>query len=354
MKRKLLFLVTALVIAGAPGAALARHKRKHNAAPAHRSAPAATETSDEAPEAKTESAPEPAAAEPAREAEPTPAAEPPAEEDHPAGPPPQRRPSAAAKEPVADTGGPRLPPALQAGVLLGGLYRHLAWTQVTSGMLNGYSVSPGPEVGLRVEFYPAALVGRDFGANLGVLLSFNEGFGVHTAGSSGDISAIFQDFLVGLKVRFPLGIVIPHASVAYGGQVFKFSPDLAGVPSVFYAFVRLAAGVRLQLGDSLDLDLGAGYLPVINAGRQAGYVQSTEYFPSMSSYALEASGSLGVRVARLVGIRGGVEFRQFTLNTTNAGGTLMAQGGTDRFLTPWLMVEIVIDGAGPQGGGPED
>jgi hypothetical protein len=359
-RRHLLLLVVALLIAG-QGSAMARHKKKHRSAPAHRKAPAEsatgsdsgeTETDDEKPAATAprEKEPEPARSE---HGDATPSADAPAPDEEQQ-PPPRRPATTRASQVDAKAGGRGLPPALEAGIRLGAVYRRLSWSQVSSGTLVPYSVSPAPEVGVRVEFYPAALVGRDFGANLGALLAFDRGFGGSVQGPTGEVSAIFQDFLLGLKIRFPFGFFIPHASVSYGGQVFKFSAGLPSVPNVFYAFVRIAAGARLQLTEALDLDVAAAYLPVIDAGKQAGYVQSTDYFPAMSSQAFEASGSVGVRVSRLFGVRGGVEFRQYALQTSNAGGMFAAQGGTDRFLTPWLMVEIVLDGAGPEGHGPED
>ncbi len=364
-QRILLLLVTALLIAG-QGSALARRKKKHRPSRARHSAPAKTTApeagepaaTEEEPAAETKSAPESAPAR-AAESEAAPAGgEAPGDQasaDEDETPPPAKRHlPAAAKEAAADAAGGRLPPALEAGIRLGGVYRRLSWTQVSSGTLIPFSVSPGLEAGLRLEFYPAALVGRDFSANVGALVAFDRGFGVTTPGPSGNVSGIFEDFLLGFKVRFPIGRFVPYGSIAYGGQAFLFSPRLPAVPSVFYTFVRLAAGARLQLTDAVDLDVGAGYLPVVDAGKQSGYVQSTDYFPTMSSYALEATGSVGVRIASVFGIRGGVDFRQFALNTSNAGGMFAAQGGTDRFVTPWLMLEIVVDGAGPLGGGPED
>ncbi len=361
LTRNLLVFVTALLIAG-QGSALARKKKKHHRpAPAHHAAPAKTQESpeeaqpdsgDEEPPSGAKSAAEP---EPERAApgEATPADEPSADEDARPAPTRRRAPAPAAR--AEATGHEhRLPPALQAGVRLGGVYRQLSWTQVSSGTLNAFSVSPGFDAGARIEFYPAALVGRDFGSNIGAVAAFDRGFGVTAKGPSGDVDAIFQDYLLGFKVRFPLGLFVPYASLAYGGQAFLFSPRLPAVPSVFYTFVHLGVGARLQLGDAVDLDVGAAYLPVIDAGKQAGYLQSTDYFPTLSSQALEATGSLGVRLVGLLGIRAGVDFRQYALHTANAGTMFAAQSGTDRFLTPWLMIEIVLDGAGPGGGGPED
>ncbi len=361
-QRILLLLVTALLIAP-QGSALARRKKKHHAARAHHGAPAQTPAADDKGEPAAEEEP-PAGGKTAAEPEPeqtgegesTPSGAPVADEDREP-PPTKRRPpgTPTAKQAEASGTASRLPPALQAGIRLGGLYRRLSWNQVSSGTLIPFSVSPALQAGLRVEFYPAALVGRDFGANVGALLAFDRGFGVTTRGPSGDVSGIFEDFLLGFKIRFPVGLFVPYGSIAYGGQAFLFSPRLPAVPSVFYTFVRLAAGARLQLTDAIDLDVGAGYLPVVDAGKQAGYLQSSDYFPTASAYALEATGSLGVRIAGILGLRAGVDFRQFTVNTSNAGGTMFtAQGATDRFLTPWLMIEIVVDGAGPAGGGPED
>lgn len=241
----------------------------------------------------------------------------------------------------------RQPPALRGGIGLGAVYRTLTWTGGRPSGLADYSMPHGPELGGWLEVYPGAFIDRGLGANIGAILSFNRGFGISsTSGNGTKADAIFEDFLLGLKMRFPLGMFTPHVSAAYGGRVFLFSPRIPEVPSVFYAFVRLAAGARVQLGNAVDVEAEAAYLAVVDSGKQAGYIGAPEYFPGLGNYGLEAGGSIGVRLTGVFGLRAGVDFRQFALDLAQATGMLKGNQATDRYLTIWGGVEVVLDGAG--------
>ncbi|MES1208085.1 MAG: hypothetical protein ABUS79_19295 [Pseudomonadota bacterium] len=244
------------------------------------------------------------------------------------------------------TDGPRPPPALRAGIGFGAVYRRLTWIGAHSSALSDYSMSPGPQLGGWLEIFPGALVNRSLGANVGAIVSFNRGFGISSKSAAGDTSTvIFEDFVLGLKMRFPLGFFIPHVSAAYAGQVFLFTPRLAPVPSVFYAFARVAVGARVQIANAIDAEVEAAYLAVVDSGEQSGYVGAPEYLQGLSTYGLEAGGSIGVRVTGVFGLRAGVDFRRYALDPSHATGMLMADKATDQYLTVWGGVEIVLDGA---------
>ena len=73
------------------------------------------------------------------------------------------------------------------------------------------------------------------------------------------------------------------------------------------------------------------------------------YFPGLGAYGLEAAGSIGVRVTSIFGLRAGVDFRQYALDLSHATGMLMANQASDRYITIWGGLEIVLDGAGSGG-----
>ena len=253
---------------------------------------------------------------------------------------------------TASASGSRPPPALRGGVGFGAVYRQLTWTGAHPSTLVNDSTSSAPELGGWLEIYPGAFVDRGFAANVGAILSFNRGFGISSKSASGfNSDVIFQDFLVGVKMRFPLGFFVPHVSAAYGGRVFKFSPTIAEVPSVFYAFARLAAGLRAQIADAVDAEVEAAYLAVVDTGSQSGYIGAPEYFPGLGAYGLEAGGSIGVRVTGAFGLRAGVDFQRFALDLSHATGMLMANQATDQYLTIWGGLEVVLDGASGGAGG---
>ncbi|HVY38323.1 MAG TPA: hypothetical protein VHM31_10310 [Polyangia bacterium] len=365
-------LAAALVALGAlavPGAALASTKKKHS-----KHAPAGHHTKHHGSKpASTESAPteEAAPAEPGEDqAQPEHAGKENGEEGQAEGEqggasedtiarPPRSRGSSAGKEKQGESeeqgesageAGPRLPPALRGGIGPGAVYRTLTWTGGRPSGLADYSMPHGPELGGWLEVYPGAFIDRGLAADIGAILSFNRGFGISsTSGTGLKADAIFEDFLLGLKTRFPLGMFTPHVSAGYGGRVFLFSPRLPEVPSVFYSFVRLAGGARAQIGNTIDVEAEVAYLAVVDSGKQAGYIGAPEYFPGLGNYGLEAGGSIGVRVTGVFGLRGGVDFSQFALDLTHATGMLKGNQATDRYLTIWGGVEIVLDGAGESG-----
>ncbi len=357
----IVFAILALM-AGSGSAAAARKKKHPKHAPAsHHPQPGAAKpaANDETDDTET-SAPRPPqpAGETAGEAEPA------ADEDEGeagnapdrAGPVSSRKSSrgparddsdgaATDNRPTVDTG-PRPPPALRAGIGFGAVYRRLTWAGAHSPALSDYAMSPGSELGGWLEVYPGALVDRGLASNLGAMVSFNRGFGVSSKSAAGDVSSvIFEDFLLGLQMRFPLGFFTPQVSAAYGGQVFLFTPRLAPVPSVFYAFARLAVGARAQIANAIDAQIEAAYLAVLDSGKQAGYLGAPEYLQGLSTYGLEAGGSIGVRVTGVFGVRAGVDFRQYALDASHATGMLMADKAADRYLTIWGGAEIVLDGA---------
>ena len=100
------------------------------------------------------------------------------------------------------------------------------------------------------------------------------------------------------------------------------------------------------------MDLGAGYLIVTSLGRRRA--RSRRRVPEREGLRHRRDLSLGFRVTSMIGIRVGGDFRQFGLSlhwTTGQPG-IMAGGATDRYITAWGGLEIVLDGVG--GGGGEE
>ena len=131
------------------------------------------------------------------------------------------------------------------------LFRQLAWTSdARAAGLGPYSLTPGPETGAWLEFYPAA-----FGS-LGLrrqrrprsAASTTASASATTLANGNDVATKFRDFLAGIKVRIPFGTFIPNVSVAYGQQTFEIAPTqstLPDLPQVAYQFIRPALGTRV-------------------------------------------------------------------------------------------------------------
>ena len=157
------------------------------------------------------------------------------------------------------------------------LFRNLAWTSdARAAGLGPYSLSPGPQTGLWLEFYPAAFGSSGFAANVGLFARFDYGFGVATTLANDDVVATkFRDFLAGVKLRVPFGGFVPNLSIAYGQQVFAIAQQMTmqDLPQLAYQFVRFAPGARMYFTPTVALDVGAAYLLVLDPGSGANSIR---------------------------------------------------------------------------------
>ena len=215
--------------------------------------------------------------------------------------------------------------------------------------------------GISFEAYPAAFASAGFAANVGLFGGFSYGFGVTSKTSNGtQLTTKLQDFTVGLKLRIPLGMLVPYVSVAYGAQSFRLEGQGATiiVPATNYKFIRGGLGTRVLFSPKLDLDVGAGYVAATDLGSGSGEIASSAFFPKAKGYAVDAGLSLGYRVASVIAVRAGVDFRQYGLSFNVAAGDPAAAfavgGATDRYIVAWGGVGIVLDGVGGGGAASED
>jgi hypothetical protein len=240
--------------------------------------------------------------------------------------------------------------ALELG--LGGmaLFRTLEWTSdARAAQLGPYSLKPGPEAGLWLEFYPAAFATAGFASNIGLFAHYAHGFGVTSGTSSGDVATSYQDFVAGLKLRVPLGTLTPYGTVAYGEQQFGLTPKGTpqDLPGMDYSFVRIGLGTRIQLSPLLGLDVGAAFLTVTNAGSGQNQLASQSFFPQTAAYAVEGGASLAIRVASRIGIRVGGDIRQYGISLNPSSSTTrQVTGAVDRYIVAWSGIEVLLDGQG--------
>ena len=287
------------------------------------------------------------------EASPAPKASADAAEEKPSDAEPVAR-KAPAKRASADEGasdeGTGAPSALDLVVGGGAMFRQLAYNQDLSRMLAPYTLAPGPEARVGVELYPAAFATSGFAANLGLIAQIGYGFGVKSKATTGaQLTTKFSDFLVGAKVRIPLGMAVPYVSGAYAAQSFELDGQNAGtgapVPSVAYKMIRIGAGVKFQITPALDADVGGAFLLLTDAGQFRSL-----YYPHMTGNGGEGSGSLGFRLTGAIGIRAGVDFRQYGLAYHwKAGEPYQAGGAVDRMIVAWGGLQVVLDGVGGEG-----
>ncbi len=324
---------------------------KTKAAIAEETAPPEEAAEEAAPPPAEEKPPERKKKASKKAAEPPPEAEAAAAESEAPKPKAKAAPAAESEEEEeSSAGGPALP-ALTIGVAGRALFRQLSYHQNMSG-LPPYSLSPGPEVGVWLEAYPAAFATQGFASNIGVFGVFNQGFGVSSTTMSTPpvtLTTKFQDFMGGLKLRWPVNIFAPYLSVAYGAQTFKFEAQNGPsvVPSVAYKFIRLGLGARADFGAHASADLGVAYLLVTDEGTAAGDIKSATYFPGTTANGIDVGASFAYRFTKLLGARAGVDFRQYGLDFHATPASVpLAGGATDRYITVWGGVELTLDGMG--------
>ena len=252
-----------------------------------------------------------------------------------------------------ETSAPSALTALEVGFGAKALFRQLSWTaDARAAGLGPYSLTPGPQTGGWLEFYPAAFGSSGFAANIGLYGSLNYGFGVSTNTTAGkDIPTAFRDFMGGLKVRIPFGSVIPNVSVGYGQQAFQISAtgNNTDLPHLNYQFVRLGAGTRIIVTPAVSIDLGAAYLLVLDPGSGAGQIKSATFFPSTKALGVDLGGSVAFRLTNVIGLRAGIDARLYSMSFNPQTDARAVSGAVDRYLVTYAGLEIVLDGQGASG-----
>ena len=248
-------------------------------------------------------------------------------------------------------------PALEFGVGAKAMFRQLSWTSdARAAGLGPYNLTPGPETGAWLEFYPAAFGSQGFAANVGLFGRFDYGFGVATTLANGtDVATSFRDYLGGIKVRIPTGTFIPNVSVAYGQQVFEIAQtqNTTDLPKLAYQFIRPALGARVILSPTLAMDAAVAYLIVLDPGSGADHIRSSRFFPKATSYGIDAAVSVAVKLTGSIGARAGVDFRQYGIALHPDSNTRAVAGAVDRYIVAWAGLEVVLDGQGGAAGDDE-
>lgn len=273
---------------------------------------------------------------------------PPSESDAEDKPAPKKKKEAAAEGGGDDDAGPALP-ALEFVAGAGALFRNLAYNDDRSMTVAPYSLAPGPQARIGLDLYPAAFAMSGFAANIGLTAQLGYGFGVKSQTMSGSqLTTQFMDYAAGLKLRIPLGMATPYLFATYASQIFQLTgqnPPATGapVPAVAYSIIRPGLGGRFVFTPMIDLDVSAAFLLLLDAGQ----IRSMAYWPHTTGNGFEAAMSIGVRFTPLIGLRAGVDFRQYGLAFNWRSGEPNQSGGAiDRYIVAWGGLQITLDGVG--------
>jgi hypothetical protein len=246
-----------------------------------------------------------------------------------------------------DEAGPALP-ALEFVAGLGGVNRQLAYSDDrTGGTVAPYNLPLGPEARVGLEVYPAAFATSGFAANIGVVAQLGYGFGVSSENKTtgATLTTQFMDYAAGVKLRIPLGMFVPYVFGTYAAQVFQLTGQTAGVaqvPAVAYTMIRPGLGARIVVSPMIDIDVGGAALLLTDAGQI-----KTGFWPHTTGFGIDAGASVGIRFTSLIGVRAGVDFRQYGLAFNwRMGEPNQAGGALDRYIVGWGGLMILLDGIG--------
>jgi hypothetical protein len=249
------------------------------------------------------------------------------------------RPAPATEAPATTTSDPApLRLAVELGTSL--LSRSFSYDRPTSNNLRQYSIFPLPPLDVRAEFYPLALVRGDALAGLGVELSIAvapalrsrlasamETYPTSTVRVAGGVRFRWAPFAAYRAVFIPLlGVNVRSFSVGAAPS----GATLDGLPNVSFFGLRAGLGVELPVLERRLAVIGRFcVLPTFSSGP----LISAAYFPKGSTFGLEASAGLSLRLLTFLSLRVTFELEQYGSSFSTAPtDTFVAAGSLDRSL----------------------
>jgi TolB-like protein len=220
--------------------------------------------------------------------------------------------------------------------------RTLRYNDVVSTDLRDYTLNAGPGVALKFQWYPGAHFTSGVGAQFGIDFEWERLFGIDSTRADGaTFPTDSQQFLVGLRWRYPVARWEPFVVVDYGVHTFEFGVSgpptsgqdiTAGVPSVKYEFVRAGAGFRVALGKKETFILGAHI--AFRGVFSLGGIESSVWFPQAKGNGMDTGLVAGFALPLGFEIRVGFDYRRYglDLNPVPPDPPYIAGGAVDQYL----------------------
>lgn len=222
--------------------------------------------------------------------------------------------------------------------------------------LRDYNSGVDFALALRGEIYPGAFGGGDgFAANVGLVAGF--GYGIPSkvvykpaGGTQQELKNSVQDWLLGLKLRLPLGAkTILGLSWVYGSQKYYLKGDElnALVPDVVYKYTEPALDLRLALG-RVFVQAKVGVRLVLDSGELE---KPDLWFKNVGGRGIDGGLNLGFNVTPSLFVFGGVHYLRygFDFNPVPTTAKWAAGGATDQFLGGTLGVGYRLPGTASGG-----
>ena len=211
--------------------------------------------------------------------------------------------------------------------------------------LRDYRLDIGPGVGMKFQYFPGAHFTAGVGAQFGIDFEWERLFNFDSTRDDGanDVAKFpteSQQFLVGLRWRYPTGQWEPSVVLDYGVHTFRFGvsgpavpgeDSTAGIPSVKYEFVRIGAGFRVAIGkeELFIIAANAAFRGVFSVGG----IGTSLWFPEAKANGMDAGLMFGFALPKGFEVRLGVDYRRygFDLNPVPPDPPFVAGGAADQF-----------------------
>jgi hypothetical protein len=198
------------------------------------------------------------------------------------------------------------------------VHRNFTYNEDLRGDLRDYKLGIGPGVGMKFQYYPGAHFTAGVGAQFGIDFEWERLFNFDSTRDGIKFPTESQQFLVGLRWRYPTGRWEPSIVVDYGVHSFRFAvsgppvpgeDNTAGIPSVKYEFVRIGAGFRVGIGK------GERFIVMANAAFRGvfsvGGIGTSTWFPEATANGMDAMLMVGYALPKGFEIRLGADYRRY-------------------------------------------
>ncbi|MGB3052481.1 MAG: hypothetical protein WBB42_15880 [Polyangiales bacterium] len=209
------------------------------------------------------------------------------------------------------------------------------------GDLRDYKLTAGPGVGIKFQYFPGAHFTAGVGAQFGIDFEWERLFKIDSTRADGaTFPTEAQQFLVGLRWRYPKGRWEPSVVIDYGVQRFSFGlsgppvpgeDNTAGIPSVKYEFIRVGGGFRVAIGKKELVILAANI--AFRGTFSVGGIGTNVWFPEAKANGMDALLMMGFALPKGFEIRLSGDYRRygFDLNPVPPDPPYVAGGALDQY-----------------------
>jgi ribosomal protein L12E/L44/L45/RPP1/RPP2 len=221
------------------------------------------------------------------------------------------------------------------------VHRDFTFKDDLRGNLRDYKLQIGPGVGIKFQYYPGAHFTAGVGAQFGIDFEWERLFKFDSTRVDGaKFPTESQQFLVGLRWRYPKGRWEPSVVVDYGVHSFNFGvsgppvpgeDNTAGIPNVKYEFVRIGGGFRVGIGkkEIFIITTNVAFRGVFSVGA----IGTDLWFPEAKANGMDALLMFGFALPKGFEIRLSGDYRRywFDLNPVPPDPPYVAGGALDQY-----------------------